>query len=103
MEVFDDMDSLTRSELGLSSQHEGSDFYLGLLRQAEQVRLLQKQVKAHGMDHGLDKPGSKEPGTTVSTDGNFSRAQVLVLPGQSVSTPAKKQPTDRLLKAMNLK
>jgi hypothetical protein len=59
--------------------------------------VLQKQVKAHGMDHGLDKPGSKEPGTTVSTDGNFSRAQVLVLPGQSVSTPAKKQPTDRLV------
>jgi len=97
MEVFDDMDSLTRSELGLSSQHEGSDFYLSLLRHAEQDRLLQKQVKTHGMDHGLDKAGSKEPGTTIS---NVSRAQVLVLPGQSVSKPTKKQPTDRLLKAM---
>jgi hypothetical protein len=73
MEVFDDMDSLTRSELGLSAQHEGPDFYLSLLRQAEQDRLLEKQVKKHGMDHGLDKVGSKEPGTTVSTDGTFSR------------------------------
>jgi len=46
MEVFDDMDSLTRSELGLSAQHEGPDFYLSLLRQAEQDRLLEKQVKS---------------------------------------------------------
>jgi len=102
---FDNVDRQSALELGMTCDHEGEDFFVSLLQRAEQDRLMQQQVKKHGLDYGIDIVATSEPGTKaggVSTDGKFARAQVLVLPGMAVQKKPDKDSTKRLRKAMGL-
>eukprot|EP01048_Picozoa_sp_COSAG05_P012440 COSAG05_NODE_1244_length_5415_cov_4.418736_2_plen_113_part_00 len=99
-EFFDGMDRLTMMELGLTAQHEGPDYFLSMLNRAEEDEKLEKQVKKHGLNYGLDDLSTDEPNTTVSTDGRFARAQRLVHDAEDVRKTKEKQPTDRLLAVM---
>jgi len=99
-EFFDGMDRLTMMELGLTAQHEGPDYFVSLLNRTEEDEKLEKQVKKHGLNYGLDDLSTDEPHTTISTDGRFARAQRLVHNAEDVRKPKEKQPTDRLLAVM---
>ena len=86
-EFFDGMDRLTMMELGLTAQHEGPDYFVSLLNRTEEDDKLEKQVKKHGMDYGLDDLSTDEPNTNVNTDGRFTRAQRLVYEAEDVRKP----------------
>ena len=70
-----------------SNNTEGPKYFLSLLNRAEEDDKLEKQVKKHGMDYGLDDLSTDEPNTNVNTDGRFTRAQRLVYEAEDVRKP----------------
>ena len=74
MHIDESYDHQAARELGLLPGDESKDYFLEMMRAAQETDQLKKQVKRHGMDYGLESIATKDEDTARElTENHYSR------------------------------